>query len=398
MRLLKRKHAKRKAVPRGDPGQLPAKPVVERGGDYNPEVGLGLSAAGREPDDICGVRLVRLRKASEVGEKEPDLEGTPAIVRQHHPGSRRYGAFIRDADLRDRRVELGDAHRPDCVRRCKASLHKGLTSGEALSLNLYKLEQEYLAKSQFTLLLKRDFQLSEFDPTALLSLKTKRSADFALPRWWLDRFDPNCTNRRIRSLAISLPCVTGPYRSVNATLKLTSLSNTLLKTVVLSSGVRDTGWDDGLIEDRYAPFEGVNLDAGTNWHVELPKTTDVDTLTISDLVLHIEYTADEGGPTPQPAPPFKGLFDVKRLSPDAWAQFRAGQGAQKLVIDVAPFLPKFQAGYQAQLGVDCGLYGADGTKLQNPTVVVTARTRIELTWGGAWKEPDVLLLVVDLSP
>jgi hypothetical protein len=125
--------------------------------------------------------------------------------------------------------------------------------------------------------------------------------------------------RRLRSVSITIPCVTGPYTGVNCTLTQLSSSirhaNTLLagkysrkdddtrfsdsfgaiQSIVTSSGQNDSGlFEANMRDERYLPFEGQG--AISTWRIQLPtqfKPFDYDT--ISDVILHLRYTAREGG-------------------------------------------------------------------------------------------------------
>jgi hypothetical protein len=113
--------------------------------------------------------------------------------------------------------------------------------------------------------------------------------------------------------------VTGPYEGVNCTLTQLNSSirhaNTLsgnryarkeedtrfsdsfgiIQSIVTSGGQNDSGlFEANLRDERYLPFEGQGA-IGT-WRIQLPtqfKSFDYDT--ISDVVLHLRYTARDGG-------------------------------------------------------------------------------------------------------
>ena len=72
-------------------------------------------------------------------------------------------------------------------------------------------------------------------------------------------------------------------------------SNGAIQSVVTSSGHDDTGlFETSLGDERYLPFEGSG--AISEWHIRLPKDfRQFDYDTISDVVLHLRYTAREGG-------------------------------------------------------------------------------------------------------
>jgi hypothetical protein len=125
--------------------------------------------------------------------------------------------------------------------------------------------------------------------------------------------------RRIKSVSVTIPCVTGPYTSVNCTLTLLKSSirhgNTLLsgkyarqdedprfidssgaiQSIVTSDGQNDSGlFDANLRDERYLPFEGAG--AISEWHLELPNDfRQFDYDMIADVVLNLGYTARDGG-------------------------------------------------------------------------------------------------------
>ena len=90
LRLLQRQHAEGKATPCGGATCLARHPVVKCRSQQKAEVRLGLAATGREPNDVRRVGFLhRVRNAVQVCEKEPELEGAPALERlscrcEHH--------------------------------------------------------------------------------------------------------------------------------------------------------------------------------------------------------------------------------------------------------------------------------------------------------------------------
>jgi hypothetical protein len=69
---------------------------------------------------------------------------------------------------------------------------------------------------------------------------------------------------------------------------------------VVTSQAQD---DPGLFENqvhyqitdpRYLPFEGAG--AISDWHLELPPTNQIDVAAVSDVLIHVLYTALDGGP------------------------------------------------------------------------------------------------------
>jgi hypothetical protein len=82
LRLLQRKHPQRETAPAGNAMCFAAHPVVQTGEDDDAQVGLGLAAAGGEPERVddapLGARGVDERR--EGREQEAQLEWAPAFV------------------------------------------------------------------------------------------------------------------------------------------------------------------------------------------------------------------------------------------------------------------------------------------------------------------------------
>jgi hypothetical protein len=146
-----------------------------------------------------------------------------------------------------------------------------------------------------------------------------------LPEAIFDMDGPGHYFRRIKNVALSIPCVTGPYASVNCTLTLLKSSIRVsplldggdyaradaddsrfsdnfssMQSIVTSSAQNDSGlFETNLRDERYLPFE--NSGAESEWQLQLPadpsdgdpRQFDYDS--IADVILHLRYTAREGG-------------------------------------------------------------------------------------------------------
>jgi hypothetical protein len=162
--------------------------------------------------------------------------------------------------------------------------------------------------------------VQRLDPMTLLKLKATGSCEIKIPEWVYDMDSPGQYMRRIKSVAVSIPCITGPYTGVHCKLSLLQSNIRIsslkgdgyartegnedprfrdfagtIQTIVTSSAQNDSGmFETNLRDERYLPFEG----AGTisNWRMELPNDIpQFDFETISDVILHIRYTAREAG-------------------------------------------------------------------------------------------------------
>lgn len=205
------------------------------------------------------------------------------------------------------------------------NLRRGLLAGEKLHLDLRRMEHAYLEQNRRELELTRHVSLAMLDPFALAALKREGTCSIKLPESLFDQDYPGHYQRRIKSVSMSIPAVVGPYAGVHATLTLTE--SAFRKTAALSSGAGGgtgyarTGADDprfvtqrGAVQsictssgqgdsgvfqldfrdERYLPFEGAG--AESTWQLTLRQAdNDFDVSTLTDVVLHVQYTARDGG-------------------------------------------------------------------------------------------------------
>jgi hypothetical protein len=199
------------------------------------------------------------------------------------------------------------------------NLRKGLLSGEKLYQDLNRLDLAYLEKNKRDYEITKHISLSLVSPTALIKLKETGICEFDIPELLFDLDYAGQYFRRIKSVSITIPCVVGPYTSVSA--KLTLLKNRVRKngnnqTPYAYTGIEDSNFshnlvgmqsvatsqaqgDSGMFElnfrdERYLPFEGAGVIS--SWRLELPvefRSFDYDT--ISDVILHMNYTSRDGG-------------------------------------------------------------------------------------------------------
>lgn len=239
---------------------------------------------------------------------------------------------------------------------------QGLLSGEALYFDLKRMERAYHDYNLRELELTRAVSLRQLDPAALLNLKITGHCDnVSIPEWLYDRDCPGHYLRRIKSIAISIPCVAGPYTGVHCTLTLQESwirkSPLLLNgkyepedddprfvkypasyaplPIVTSSGSADSGmFETNLRDERFLPFEGAG--AISKWSLQLPALPQFDYMSITDVILHVRYTArvDQGLADQVTAElrerlnnvlngdsPLAALFSLRYDFPDAWASF-----------------------------------------------------------------------------
>lgn len=243
---------------------------------------------------------------------------------------------------------------------------EGLLAGEKLYLDVKRMEMAYHDLNQREYEMIKHVSLRQLDPLALIQLRTTGRCTLKLPEALFDMDGPGHYFRRIKTVAVSIPCVTGPYASVNCTLTL--LKSGIRKTQILRDGVyaradaeddrfndyfgslqsivtssaqNDSGlFETNLRDERYLPFE--NSGVIGEWQLQLPADpskkdpAQFDYDTISDVVLHIRYTAREGGGllrnaaiahvkeliTEAKAVGSIRMFSVRHEFPTEWAKFK----------------------------------------------------------------------------
>jgi hypothetical protein len=244
---------------------------------------------------------------------------------------------------------------------------EGLLAGEKLYLDIKRMEMAYHELNRREYELTKHISLLQVDPLALIRLRTTGKCTVHLPEALFDMDGPGHYFRRIKAVALSIPCVTGPYVSVNCTLTLrkSSIRKTpmlrngtyartgaeddrfsdhfgSLESIVTSSAQNDAGlFDINMRDERYLPFENSGVDS--EWQLELPANPSAgdpqqfDYSTISDVILHIRYTAREGGSSLRgaaigqlnelidlaQAAGSTRLFSVRHEFPSEWAKFKS---------------------------------------------------------------------------
>jgi hypothetical protein len=260
---------------------------------------------------------------------------------------------------------------------------EGLLAGEKLYLDIKRMEMAYYDLNEREYELTKHVSLLQVDPLALLQLRMTGRCTVKLPEELFDMDCPGHYFRRIKTVAVSIPCVTGPYASVNCTLTLlkssirkTSVSDGnyaredteddrfsdyfgSLQSIVTSSAQNDSGmFETSLHDERYLPFEGSGVIS--EWQLELPanpsknEPCQFDYDTISDIILHMRYTAREGGSVLRKgamdnlgtligeaqAVGSMRLFSIRHEFPTEWAKFQnqtdSGNQRFELALNLRP--------------------------------------------------------------
>ncbi|KAF1983002.1 hypothetical protein K402DRAFT_361709 [Aulographum hederae CBS 113979] len=196
----------------------------------------------------------------------------------------------------------------------------GLLAAQFLLSDLRKLQAASQQKRSSDFEMVKHISLRQWCPLALFGLRETGACEFSFPEVLFDMDFPGHYLRRISSVAVSVPCVVGPYASINATLRLLDhkyrvradatdypekvqengddrFATTLLpnNALALTSGINDTGrLDLRAAAETYNPIEGAGIIS--RWRLELPSAfRQFDYSTISDVVMHMNYTSLNGG-------------------------------------------------------------------------------------------------------
>ena len=230
---------------------------------------------------------------------------------------------------------------------------KGLLSGEALYLDVKRMEMAYHDHNKRELELTRHVSLRQLNPLALLdpqgdrhvpgddsrmALRPRLPRSLHAPHQERRPLDPvrrrPVHQRQLHPLAVEEQPAQVPdhLRTANTrgrAPRTTASSITSARCSPSSPAARsnDSGmFETNLRDERFLPFEGAG--AESTWKLDLPKDYPAfDYATISDVILHIRYTARQGVdptkvktalddtiPAGQPGQPRAALQPAPRLS------------------------------------------------------------------------------------
>jgi hypothetical protein len=261
---------------------------------------------------------------------------------------------------------------PECAWN---SLQEGLLAGERLETALHHMEKSYLDENVREYELTKNVSLREQFPLEYLRLRTTGYCEIDIPEWMFDQDYPGMYMRRIKSINLTVPCVTGPYNNVNCRLTLLSSVTRIdprldppvhrcccdrrhlcecelcpcdpravrqyaaCEAIATSNGKSDSGmFELNFNDERYLHFE--YRGAVSHWRIEMRKENNYwDPDTLSDVIMRVYYTAREGGDLLRRASsqcarkhlPGDGwcFFDVRHDFPDSWELLRTATGEEK---------------------------------------------------------------------
>jgi len=237
------------------------------------------------------------------------------------------------------------------------SLKKGLLAGERLQYDLERMDAAYLENNRREYEITKHLSLASLDPVALLKLTTEGYCEFSIPESLFDIDYPGHYLRRVKSVSVTVPCVSGPYTNAPCRLTLVSSRTRIdpsaasdypfnvagndsrfqshtgaVESIVVSGGREDAGlFAPDHRDERYLPFEGAG--AISDWSLKLTSAVPTfDWSTITDVVLHMRYTAREGGDAlgdkaieslsaALAGIPLRRAFSARREFPTEWNAF-----------------------------------------------------------------------------
>jgi hypothetical protein len=232
---------------------------------------------------------------------------------------------------------------------------------------LKRLDAAYLDGNVREYELTKHVSLVSLAPEQLIALKETGTCQFDVPEWLFDLDTPGHYMRRIRMVSVTIPCVIGPFTTIHCRTQLVKSAyrqnatllpgaqgydrleaddpvapdgrfiddRKVLEAMVTSTAQNDAGlFEPSLRDERYLPFEGAG--AISTWRLDLSRqfrTLDYDTIT--DVILHLRYTARDGGQALSDAAevstaslladatrrPLSRLFSLRHEFPTEWNRF-----------------------------------------------------------------------------
>ena len=241
------------------------------------------------------------------------------------------------------------------------NLKEGLLSGEKLHHDLKRMEMIYMQRNKRLHEVSKTVSLAMIDAEELTRLRATGTCRISIPELLLDLDFPQHTNRKIKSVSITIPAVTGPYTGINAV-----LSN-IYGSIACSGSQNDAGmFQFNFNDERYLPFEGQRFEPTetselprVNFNLEMnSEFRAFDYNTITDVLMHLHYTAEEitGGEvltakkndikTKLSDIPFTKLISIKNEFSQEWFEAKS-QNATEISIDLSkislPYVAKNNA-------------------------------------------------------
>ena len=274
---------------------------------------------------------------------------------------------------------------------------KGLLSGEALHLDVKRMEMAYHENNKRELELTRHVSLRQLEPArtahpkgdrqlhgdhSRMALRSGLPRPLHAPHQERRAFDPvrrrPVHERQLHPFALeeqpAQVTLSARYaRQGSEDDRFVDYAGAV-QSIVTSGGSNDSGmFETNLRDERFLPFEGAG--AESTWKLELPKDYPAfDYTTISDVILHIRYTARQGVDPTKVSAALDDLFQQANQSnlallfslrhdfPTEWSAFVNGTGNFTATIrkDYFPYFTQGEGKTITIVGLD--LYGKDVTK------------------------------------
>ena len=119
------------------------------------------------------------------------------------------------------------------------NLKKGLLAGDKLYLDLKRMEMAHLDQNKREYEITKHISLAGVSSIALVKLKETGECFLDIPEILFDIDNPGHYMRRIKSVSVSIPCIVGPYTSINC--RLTLVKNSIRRTTSISGGASQEG-------------------------------------------------------------------------------------------------------------------------------------------------------------
>lgn len=193
------------------------------------------------------------------------------------------------------------------------NLYQGLLAGEALAVDLERLDAAYLKLNQRTFEITKIIPLSTLPAVAsetdtpLQQLQDSGSCIFTLDYNMFEDDYPGQRCRQIKSISLTFPMILGPYQTLKVL--LTQKSSTIYvdteghpdpifinnwnanQQIALSQGVNDAGLFVVNFDDpRYLPFENTGA-TDSVWQLEFVGDNNPPTDLITDVIIELKYKA-----------------------------------------------------------------------------------------------------------
>ncbi|EGU79736.1 hypothetical protein HZS61_006747 [Fusarium oxysporum f. sp. conglutinans] len=198
----------------------------------------------------------------------------------------------------------------------------------------------------------KNISFRQLNPEALLNLRANGTVTFDIPEVLYDFDFPGRYIRRIKSVSLSVPSVAASGEDYAGDGMASGHFRTgiaPITSVAISFGIQDSGvFELNFKDDHFQPFEGAG--AIGSWSLELPTVVrSFDYCAISDVILHVRYTAVDGGPLLRNAanqavktfrsrveglssegPGLFAMFALKNDFSNAWYAFRSGLASKTI--------------------------------------------------------------------